>query len=76
MKGERIVAELISLLSMVIYAVLLQHLYSQLLNKPETSWLNMAKTWWLTRGSRRLERRLRVFTLEQSVDEPAPSEGS
>lgn len=72
MKGERIIAELIALVGIVVYGVFLQHLYAELTNHPERSWINQVRTWWLTRGSRQLEKRLRVFTLEESSTEPEP----
>ena len=70
MKGERIVAEALSVLGMLVYGVMLQHVYSQLLNKPEDSWINQGKAWWVTRGSRKLEKRLRVYSFKKTATEP------
>jgi hypothetical protein len=75
MKGERIIAEIISVLGLLIYIVALQHLYAQILNKPETSWLNQAKAWWVTRRSRAKTAKLaKVWDLSESATEPIPGE--
>ncbi len=74
MKGERIIAEILSILGLVIYLVALQHLYSELLNHPDRSWINQARTWWVTRGSRKIEKKLQIFTLKDSAIEPMPGE--
>jgi hypothetical protein len=72
-KGERIIAEIISVLGLLIYIVALQHLYAQILNKPETSWINQARAWWVTRHSRaRILKLERVWGSKDSAVEPAP----
>lgn len=73
MKGERIIAELLGIVGMLVYGVMLQHLYAEVQGRPERSWINQARTWWLTRGSRSLERRLRVYTLTKTSEEPTPA---
>ncbi len=76
MRGERIIAEILSIIGLLIYVVALQHLYSELLNHPDRSWINQVRAWWVTRGSRKIEKRLRIFTLKESATEPTPGEVS
>lgn len=76
MKGERIIAEILSIIGLLIYVIALQHLYSELLAHPDRSWINQARAWWVTRGSRRIEKKLQIFTLEDSAIEPNPGEVS
>lgn len=51
MKGERILAELLSLAGMVLYVVAWQHLMAEMLHEPDRSWFNQARLWWVTRHS-------------------------
>lgn len=71
MKGESIVAQLISTLGLLLYGVLLQHLYAELMHEPERSWINQGRAWWVTRRSREMERRLsKVWNRPQTALEP------
>jgi hypothetical protein len=75
MKGERIIAEVLSIFGMVAYLVLVQHLYSDLLREPDKSWLRQLRLWWVTRGSRKMETRLAlVWNRKDAAIEPTPGE--
>jgi hypothetical protein len=71
-KGERILAELVALLGMVVYGVILQHIYAEVMGKPERSWVNQVRAWWVTRGSRELEKRLAIWNSKLTAEEPKP----
>lgn len=68
-KGERIIAELLSIVGLVLYAVLLQHIWSQMEHEPEHSWINQARAWWVTRRSR-----ARILELRKVRDKPGTVE--
>lgn len=70
MRGERIIAELLSIVGMVVYGVILQHIYSQVMGRPDQSWVNQTRTWWVTRGSRAVEKKLAIWTLKDAAVEP------
>lgn len=74
MKGERIIAELLGIVGLLLYGALLQHLYAELLHEPERSWLNQGRAWWVTRHSRRRETQLvKVWTRKDAATEPPPA---
>lgn len=71
MKGEQVLAELLSLLGLLLYGLILQHIYSEMLEHPERSWINQAKTWWVTRRSRQREIQLpRIWSMTETASEP------
>lgn len=73
MKGEHIAAELVGLVGIIVYGLILQHIYAELMNKPDTSWLNQLRAWWVTRGSRAMEKRLHeVWDRKDTAEEPSP----
>ena len=70
MKADNTVAALIGLVSTVMYAVFLQHFFSEMYGHPERSWVNSAKTRWITRQSRRYEQPLRIYSSKKTAEEP------
>lgn len=75
MKGERIVAEILSILGLVIYIVLFQHMYTGMFHEHDKSWINQVRAWWVTRHSRARTAKLeRVWGGKESATEPAPGE--
>lgn len=75
MKGERIIAEILSILGLVIYVVLFQHMYTGMFHEPDKSWVNQARAWWVTRRSRaKVVRLAKVWELDESATEPTPGE--
>ncbi len=75
MKGERIIAELLSIVGLLVYGVMIQHLYAELFHEPEKSWVNQTRAWWVTRGSRKMATKLAlVWNRPDSSLEPTPGE--
>ena len=71
MKGEHVLAQIIAVLGMVLYLVLVQHVYAEMFEHPERSWLNQLRAWWVTRGSREREIKLRkVWDQPLAAEEP------
>jgi hypothetical protein len=75
MKGERIIAEALSICGLVIYVVLFQHMYAEMFHEPDKSWVNQIRAWWVTRHSRgRIAKLERTWSTKDSAIEPTPGE--
>lgn len=73
MKGERILAELLSIVGLTIYVIAWQHLMAEMMHEPERSWVNQVRGWWVTRHSRRRVVELRkIWDSIVEADEPTP----